>query len=107
MTNAVLWKGGWAHNADMAIDRRDFLIGTWLQKLAGDDFLHCQHHTILTPDADSCSSILDCLHSVLYLWGLVSHGGSRGPIVWSMPRDKVVRTWKFRPSGEKTELERS
>lgn len=51
----------------MAIHRCNSLVCTWLQKLAGDDLLHRQYHTILAPNADSCSAVLNRLDRVLDL----------------------------------------
>lgn len=67
----VVVEGGRAispYNADMSINRRNSLVGAGLEKLASDDLFYCQHHTVLASDADSCSSVLDSLHSVLNLF---------------------------------------
>lgn len=56
-----------AYNSDMTIHRRDSLIRTGLQELASDDLFHCQHNTVLAPDADSCASVLDSLDGIFNL----------------------------------------
>lgn len=53
----------------MAVHSRNPLIGARLQELAGDDLLHRQHHTVLAPNADSCSAILNRFDRVLNLQG--------------------------------------
>jgi hypothetical protein len=51
----------------MTIDRRDSLVGARLEELARDYLFHCQDHAVLASNTDSCSSILDSLHSVFNL----------------------------------------
>jgi len=94
-----------SHNADMAIHRCYSLVCTGLQKLAGDDLLHGQDHAILASDADSRSSILDCFDCILDLSRESCLGFWRAS--FAMMGEGVLLTWKFRPSGENTELERS
>ena len=89
------------HNANMAIHRCYSLVRTRLQKLAGDDLLDGQDHTILASDADGRSSVLDCLDRILDLSREYWLGFELSMMVGAR------LTWKFRPSGEKTELERS
>jgi hypothetical protein len=56
-----------SHNADVAINSRDSLIGPGREELASDDFLHGQNDTILASDTDSCAAVLDCLYGILDL----------------------------------------
>jgi len=51
----------------MTIHRRDSLIRTGLHQLACDDLLNRQHNTILAPDANSCTSVLNSLDGILNL----------------------------------------
>lgn len=97
---------GCSHNANVTIHCSDSLISPGLQELAGDDFLDCQHHAILASNADRRASVLDSLHGILHLESCVSRDGVLKADRCRAPKESIC-TWKFRPSGEKTELERS
>jgi hypothetical protein len=60
------------HNANVAIDSRYSLVRTGLQEFAGDNLLDCEDNTVLAPDAYGRSTVLDSLHSIFNLSGIVS-----------------------------------
>lgn len=56
------------YNANVTINRSYSLIGARLQKLAGNDFLYCEHNTVFAPDTNGCPSILYRLNGIFYLF---------------------------------------
>ena len=51
----------------MSVNGRNAFVGSWLEQLAGDDLLDCQHNAIFTPDANRGSAILHCLYRIFDL----------------------------------------
>lgn len=93
-------RGEATHDAHVAVDGCYPLVGALLEELAADDLLESEDNTVLAANADCRASILYRLLGIFDLWNCelaVAPGASC----------RVDGTWKLRPSGEKTELERS
>jgi hypothetical protein len=88
------------YDTNVAIDCGYPLVCVLLQQFGGDELLQSEDNTIATSDTDASAAVLDSLHGIFDLdWSL----GDRireGQMI-------VGLTWKLRPSGEKTELDRS
>jgi hypothetical protein len=65
------------YGADVRINGCDALVGTGFQQLRGDDLFNGKDDTILTPDANGGTAILDSLDSVLDL-KVATVGGEDG-----------------------------
>jgi hypothetical protein len=99
---------GQTYDPDVPIHSRYSLVGARFQQFAGDDFLHSEHYSVFASDANSGTTVLDRFHCIFDLETISYFSNSNSPTnCWEQKLRQGVRTWKFRPSGEKTEFERS
>lgn len=87
------------HCTNVLVNRRYSLVCARLHELACNQFFKRENDAIFAPYAYRCAAVFYCLDSVLGL-GILSVWVERKP-------SRGELAWKFLPSGEKTELERS
>lgn len=51
----------------MSVDSCNALVCSWLQQLAGDELLNCEHDSVLASNSNGGVTVLDCLHGILDL----------------------------------------